>query len=107
MGHRKSDRAAECSPESVVDTAVQTDVTGLLSGAGKAIPLFKVHMPESVLRPLAATLLSEYIGQGPRVTEFERALAPWVGSQNVLTVNSGTSALHLALRLAQAGTVTR
>ncbi len=71
--------------------------------AGEAIPLFKVHMPETVLEPLARTLFSGYIGQGPRVEDFERALAPWFGSQNVLTVNSGTSALQLALRLANVG----
>ena len=34
---------------------------------------------------------------------FEKALAPWFGSQNVLALNSGTSALHLALRLADVG----
>ena len=67
------------------------------------IPLFKVHMPESVMEPLKATLFSGYIGQGPRVEEFEAALAPWVGSSQVLAVNSGTSAIHLALRLAGVG----
>jgi dTDP-4-amino-4,6-dideoxygalactose transaminase len=66
------------------------------------IPLFKVHMPESVMEPLRATLLSGYIGQGPKVEEFEKALAPWLGNPNVLTVNACTSAIHLALRLAGA-----
>lgn len=64
------------------------------------IPLFKVHMPESVMGPLKDVLMSGYIGQGPKVEEFEKGLAKWVGNQNVLTVNSGTSALHLAMRLA-------
>jgi dTDP-4-amino-4,6-dideoxygalactose transaminase len=76
------------------------DVKHLLSGAGFAIPLFKVHMSESVLLPLATTILSGYIGQGPRVDEFEKELAPWLGNHNVLALNSGTSALQLALRLA-------
>ncbi len=67
------------------------------------IPLFKVHMPESVMEPLKTTLFSGYIGQGPRVEQFEAALAPWVGSDRVLAVNSGTSAIHLALRLAGVG----
>jgi dTDP-4-amino-4,6-dideoxygalactose transaminase len=47
--------------------------------------------------------MSGYIGQGPRVDAFEKALAPWVGNQNVLTLNSGTSALMLALRLSNVG----
>lgn len=57
-------------------------------------------MPESVMDPLRETLLSGYIGQGPKVDEFEKALRPWLGHPNIVTVNSGTSALHLALRLA-------
>jgi dTDP-4-amino-4,6-dideoxygalactose transaminase len=75
----------------------------LVTSASQAIPLFKVHMPDSVLPSLDRTLFSGYIGQGPRVEEFERALAIWFGNQNVLTVNSGTSALQLALRLADVG----
>jgi perosamine synthetase len=74
-----------------------------LPTARPAIPLFKVHMPESIVEPLADTLSSGYIGQGPRVEEFEQALSEWFGSQNVLTVNAGTSALQLALRLANVG----
>jgi dTDP-4-amino-4,6-dideoxygalactose transaminase len=67
------------------------------------IPLFKVFMPRSVLAPLRRTLFSGYIGEGPRVTEFEQALRPWLGARNVLALNSGTSALHLALRLTGVG----
>jgi perosamine synthetase len=66
------------------------------------IPLFCVHMPprEELLPALAETLYGGYIGQGPKVTEFEAGLAGLLGNGNVLTVNSGTSALQLALRLA-------
>ena len=79
--------------------SVDESVKELLSGGGKDIPLFKVFMPESVMEPLRKVLLSGYIGEGPRVEEFERQLAPWFNN-NVLTVNNGTSALQLALRLA-------
>ena len=75
----------------------------LLSGEGEHIPLFKVFMPESVMDPLRDVLFSGYIGEGPRVEEFERALAPWVGNDNALALNNGTAALHLALRLANVG----
>lgn len=67
------------------------------------IPLFKVHMPEDVMAPLRETVMSGYIGQGPKVEEFEKALTPWLGCDRILTVNSGTSAIHLALRLAGVG----
>ncbi len=65
------------------------------------IPLFRVFMPASVMDPLREVLMSGYIGEGPQVAAFERALRPWVGSDNVLALNSCTSALHLALRLAR------
>jgi perosamine synthetase len=64
------------------------------------IPLFKVHMPESVKEPLLEVLFSGFIGQGPVVDRFESQLDKFFEFKNSLTVNSGTSALHLALRLA-------
>jgi perosamine synthetase len=67
------------------------------------IPLFKVFMPETVMGPLRDVLLSGWVGQGAQVEGFERELAEWFGTPHVLTVNSGTSALHLALRLAGVG----
>lgn len=81
----------------------EDSIRELLSGQGEAIPLFKVFMPESVLEPLREVLFSGYIGEGPRVAEFERRLSPWFGSENVLALNSGTAAIHLALRLAGVG----
>ena len=81
----------------------QTCVPELQPGRGDAIPLFKVFMPESVIEPLKAILFSGYVGQGPQVEKFENLLVPHVGCSNVLTLNSGTSALQLALRLAGVG----
>lgn len=78
-------------------------VTPLLSGGGKLIPLFKVFMPESVLEPLRDVLFSGYIGEGPQCLEFERLLGPRLGNNNVLTLNNGTAAIQLALRLANVG----
>ena len=67
------------------------------------IPLFKVHMPESVIDPLRDTLLSGFIGEGEKVVEFEEALAPWFDNENVLATNNGTAAIQLALRLSGVG----
>ena len=69
----------------------------------KEIPLFKVHMPESVREPLNNVLFSGFIGQGPKVEEFERVLSEYFENSNTLSLNSGTSAIHLALRLANIG----
>jgi len=64
------------------------------------IPLFAVHMPKDVDLPLLEVLHSGYIGQGTKVDEFEVSLSNYLGTKNILTTNSGTSAIHLALRLA-------
>ena len=42
---------------------------------------------------------SGYIGQGKIVDEFEVALKKWFNNSNILTLNSGTSGLHLALHM--------
>lgn len=78
----------------------QLNITQLLSGQGKDIPLFKVFMSEEAIAGSQEVLRSGYIGQGPRVELFEEKLKSWFSSPNVLTLNSGTSALHLAMRLA-------
>jgi len=57
-------------------------------------------MSSKVMRPLEKVLLSGYIGQGQKVELFEKKLAEFIGNPLILTVNSGTSALQLALRLA-------
>ncbi len=55
------------------------------------------------MEPLKRTLLSGYIGQGPRVEEFENALSERLEAPHALTVNSATSGLQLALRLSGVG----
>jgi dTDP-4-amino-4,6-dideoxygalactose transaminase len=65
-----------------------------------AIPLFKVFMADSVKDAAVRVLYSGYIGVGEEVVEFERALAVPLGTPNLLTVNAGTSALHLAYHMA-------
>lgn len=67
------------------------------------IPLFKVHMPRSVDKPLLDVLHSGYIGQGDKVDEFEFKFGRYIKNPLVVSVNSGTSALTLALRLAGVG----
>jgi dTDP-4-amino-4,6-dideoxygalactose transaminase len=68
------------------------------------VPLFKVFMSEDVLKPVCDVLMSGYVGQGIKVDEFEKALQNFLGVPRICTTNSGTSALHLALRLIKSGT---
>jgi len=67
------------------------------------ISLFKVLMASDVMEKLAPVLQSGFIGQGPKVEEFEAALSVVLGAPDLLTVNSCTSALDLALHLIGVG----
>jgi dTDP-4-amino-4,6-dideoxygalactose transaminase len=63
------------------------------------IPLFKVFMSHDVDKPLLDVLHSGFIGQGIKVDEFEKIISEKLQLPHVLTVNSGTSALHLAYQM--------
>jgi dTDP-4-amino-4,6-dideoxygalactose transaminase len=62
----------------------------------KNIPLFKVFMADTVSQALEPVLNSGYVGQGPKVEEFETLLKDYFGTDYLLTMNSCTSALQLA-----------
>ncbi len=65
----------------------------------KNIPLFKVFMSPNAAPEVAKVLNSGYIGQGPVVDQFEEVLQNYFGKDYILTLNSATSAEHLALHL--------
>ena len=63
------------------------------------IPLFKVFMSPKAGEKVIDVLNSGFIGQGPKVEEFEIALKEYFDHPYIQTVNAGTSALHMALHL--------
>jgi dTDP-4-amino-4,6-dideoxygalactose transaminase len=63
------------------------------------IPLFKVFMSNDVIQPLNEVILSGFITQGPQVDKFESKLKEYFNNEYVLTLNSATSGLTLALKL--------
>ena len=69
------------------------------------IPLIKTLLPprEILLPRLENVLYSGYIAQGEAVDCFENEFSKFIGNQYSLSVNSGTSALHIALILAGVG----
>jgi perosamine synthetase len=65
------------------------------------IPLFYPHIPEGAINEISDTLSGRWIGQGPKVEEFEKLFKSlFLGSHSPLAVGSGTDALHLAYILA-------
>jgi len=64
-----------------------------------SIPLFKVFMSKDVLQPVNNVLMSGYVTQGPQTAKYEKALQEFIGNPYVLSLNSATAGLTLALRL--------
>ena len=62
------------------------------------IPLAKPEVLEDDIAAVAAVLRSGRLSQGPVMHEFEHALAAYLEMPQAVVVNSGTSALQLALR---------
>ena len=67
------------------------------------IPLFKVFMNPDIDEELLKVIHSGWIGQGPKVEEFETAIGKRFNNPNVLSLSAGTHGLSLALRLAGVG----
>ena len=66
-------------------------------------PLFKVFMADSVGPAVKKTLYSGYIAEGENVSRLTQAVAEFIGNPNTVLLNSCTSALTLAYRLAGVG----
>lgn len=67
------------------------------------IPLFNTYIHPSARERVGAVLASTFLSEGKLVKEFEVQLNTTLGATNPIAVNSGTSALHLALLLAGIG----
>ena len=65
----------------------------------KKIDLFRVFMAPTAAEEVTKVLNSGYIGQGPKVEEFEAQLKSHFRHDYIQTLNAGTSVLHMALHL--------
>jgi dTDP-4-amino-4,6-dideoxygalactose transaminase len=64
------------------------------------IKLFQPSISKKAGKYLTETLYSGTIAEGPRVKEFEEKFAETFNKKNVVSLNSGTSALEMAYHLA-------
>jgi perosamine synthetase len=66
----------------------------------EGIVLFHPHIPKNANKGIGEVLSTRWIGQGPKVLEFENKFNSRFGSDGVsIAVGSGTDALHLAYLL--------
>lgn len=62
----------------------------------KFIPYSTQSIDSSDIKAVVSVLRSDFLTQGPKVSEFERKLAKYCNSKFAVALNSGTSALHAA-----------
>ena len=68
------------------------------------IPYGRQSIDERDIEAVARTLRSDFLTTGPKVAEFEEAVADYCGARYAAAVSNGTAALHLAsLALLQPG----
>lgn len=63
----------------------------------KSIPYGKHDITEQDIQAVISVLKSDYLTQGPKIEEFEKSFARYIGCKYAVAVTSGTAALHLAI----------
>jgi len=61
------------------------------------IPYGKQYIDEDDIKAVVEVLKSDWLTTGPKVKEFEQAVAEYVGAKHAVAVSSGTAALHAAM----------
>jgi perosamine synthetase len=61
------------------------------------IPLSAPDIDEADIEAVVAVLRSSRLSLGPKMVEFEQAMAGYIGAPHAVAVSSGTAGLHLAL----------
>ena len=59
------------------------------------IPYGKQNITLEDIKAVVEVLKSDYLTQGPKIEEFEKEFAKYVGSKYAVAVSNGTAALHL------------
>ncbi|MBI2637991.1 DegT/DnrJ/EryC1/StrS family aminotransferase [Candidatus Peregrinibacteria bacterium] len=71
-----------------------------MAKAHQSISMFRTYIDAEAYARVKTVLNSGFLSEGNLVKEFENKLSDYLGLINPVAVNSGTSALHLALVLA-------
>jgi UDP-4-amino-4,6-dideoxy-N-acetyl-beta-L-altrosamine transaminase len=80
-------------------TPVSSEVLAIYGGdpvRSTLLPYGRQSIDESDIQVVVETLRSDWLTTGPKVREFEEALAAWVGAKYAVSFSSGTAALHAA-----------
>lgn len=59
------------------------------------LPYGRQHITQDDIDAVVETLTSDFLTQGPKVAEFEKKFAEYIGCKYAVAVTNGTAALHL------------
>ena len=62
------------------------------------IPLARPEITDADREAVMEVLRTPHLSMGPKLQEFEQAICDYTGSKHAVAVNSGTSALQIAMR---------
>src|SRR6201991_3633920 len=62
------------------------------------LPYGRQEIGDADVKAVVEALCSDWLTTGPRVSQFEKAFAQYCGAKDGVAVNSGTAALHCAMR---------
>jgi UDP-4-amino-4,6-dideoxy-N-acetyl-beta-L-altrosamine transaminase len=62
----------------------------------KPIPYGRQYITQDDINAVVTTLQSDFLTQGPKIEEFEKKFAAYIGAKYAVAVSNGTAALHLS-----------
>lgn len=75
-------------------------VMGISEESLPVLPYGRQWLDEDDIASVAEVLRGDWLTQGPKIAEFEEALAEFCGARYAVAVSNGTAALHLACLVA-------
>src|SRR5580704_11743771 len=99
LGPRKRNYAPRLKGKLMTVASVSSEVLAINGGSpvrSTLLPYGRQSIDESDIQAVVETLRSDWLTTGPKIGEFEEAIAAWVGAKYAVSFSSGTAALHAA-----------
>jgi dTDP-4-amino-4,6-dideoxygalactose transaminase len=113
MQHGQTSIAADIRADGLAPTSIADIMLGICPLSAEQVPEFMSQLPflpfskptidEATIAAVGDVLRSGWITSGPKVQAFEQQLSAYFGGRPVLTFNSGTCTMEIALRVAGIG----
>src|SRR5215472_12141623 len=96
---RQNSRSGAPAPEGLMSSITTKELLAIHGGSpvrATLLPYGRQSLEDSDIQAVVDTLRSDWLTTGPKVGEFEEAIAAWLGAKYAVSFSSGTAALHAA-----------